>query len=66
MYPILVVYSTMLNSNNMNNTDIQNAKYREVSVNQTRPTFNALSESKKNSMRTTVENFFSYVKLKHS
>jgi hypothetical protein len=50
----------------MNNTDIQNAKYREVSVNQTRPTFNALSESKKNSMRTTVENFFSYVKLKHS
>ena len=50
----------------MNNTDIQNAKYREVSVNETRPTFNALSSSKKDSMRTIVENFFSYVKLKHS
>lgn len=53
-------------SYNMNNTDIQNAKYREVSVNETRPTFNALSSSKKDSMRTIVENFFSYVKLKHS
>lgn len=50
----------------MNNTDVQRAKYREVSVDTPTPSFNALTNAKKTTMRTIVENFFSYIKQKHS
>tara|TARA_B100000900_G_scaffold333393_1_gene294501 strand:- start:305 stop:457 length:153 start_codon:yes stop_codon:yes gene_type:complete len=50
----------------MTNQDVQRAKYREIEVGSSKPSFNALSDSKKNQMRTIVNNFFGYIKDKHT
>lgn len=50
----------------MTKQELQNNTYRTTSVSSDPGDFTALTSEKRNTMRMIVENFFSYVKQKHS